>query len=292
MTLAAAWVRRNESLSELIIASDSRISGGGDWDVCPKIVALPRPATVMAMSGWAVEAYAFLIQALNTCALLDGHAVGRTDIGNLAKKLRDVYANSRNHLGPLGGGQAPDVPVLDVALLGWSWRNLCFEGYSYSYLDSGELVMKPLAELEADRPYPAYLFGDAAGEARKRLKALRKERGLPVPKRGEPEAPRVAREAFYDWEPFEVLLHVINDEGIPSVGGAPQLACISQYGESQHFVCRDINGTDFFGGRPVQPEERFDRRIAEFKDGRVSFRHSDRSVMFGGDQRVPNAEDR
>lgn len=282
MTLAAAWVRRNESLRELVIASDSRISGGGNWDVCPKIVALPRPATVMAMSGWAVEAYAFMIQALNTCALLDGHVVGRTDIGNLAIKLRDVYADSRNHLGPLGRGETPDVPVLDVALFGWSWRNLCFEGYSYSYANSGRLLMKPLTELGADTSYPAYLFGDAAKDARKRLKVLREERGLPVPRRGEAQARRVAQEGFYDWEPFEVLLDVIGDGNAPSVGGAPQLARISQYGESEFFVWRDESGTDFFGGRPVQPRERFDRRIAQLKDGRVSFSYSDRSILFGG----------
>jgi hypothetical protein len=72
MTLVAAWVRQNSTLKELIVAAVSRISGGGAWDACPKIVALPRPATVMAMSGWAVEAYAFMLQAINTCTLLGG----------------------------------------------------------------------------------------------------------------------------------------------------------------------------------------------------------------------------
>jgi hypothetical protein len=81
------------------------------------------------MSGDAVEAYAFLIQAINTCLLLDGNLSGRTDIGYLARKIRNVYAESRNHVKDLPANtKNPDTPNLDVVLLGWSWRNLAFEG--------------------------------------------------------------------------------------------------------------------------------------------------------------------
>jgi hypothetical protein len=282
MTLVAAWVRQNSTLKELIVAADSRISGGGAWDACPKIVALPRPATVMAMSGWAVEAYAFMLQAINTCTLQDGHGAGRTDIGNLANKLRDAYADIRTHISDLPDGQkAADIPMLNVALFGWSWRNLRFEGYSYSFDAAGELIMKPLGELNVDTPYPCYLFGDAAPDARRRLKSLMKQRDRPFPRAGDPEAPRVAREAFMDWEPLETLCEVISDPEVRSVGGVPQIARISQYGESEFFVWRDNTGRDYFGGRPVQAMERFDRRIAQLRGQRVTFSFSDRSILFG-----------
>ena len=118
MTLVAAWLRRNSTLRELVIASDSRISGGESWDACPKIVPLPRPATVIAMSGNATGAYSFLLQAINTCNLLDGHVAGRTDIGYLANKLRDVYADSRTHVKDLPSrAAAPDVLTMNVVLL-------------------------------------------------------------------------------------------------------------------------------------------------------------------------------
>jgi hypothetical protein len=132
VTLVAAWLRRNSNLHELVIASDSRISGGESWDVCPKIIPLPRPATVMAMSGDAVEAYVFLLHAINTCNLLEGNRTGRTDLGYIARKLRDTYADLRRHVRDLPFGQdKPGVPDLEVAVFGWSWRNLAFMGYRY-----------------------------------------------------------------------------------------------------------------------------------------------------------------
>ncbi len=224
MTLVAARVRKNRTLRELVIASDSRISGGESWDACPKIVPLPRPATVIAMSGDAVGAYSFLLQAINTCNLLDGHVVGRTDIGYLANKLRDVFADSRSHVGDLPmGSRSPSVLAINVVMVGWSWRNLRFEGYSYRFASEGRLIMTRLGELGEQRAYPAYLFGDASTEARRRVKALIRARGLPIPMRGNSDAEYIASSASLDWEPLEVLLDIIEDPTARTVGGVRRL---------------------------------------------------------------------
>jgi hypothetical protein len=42
MTLGMAWVRNFGSVRELIVVSDSRLSGGQFWDSNPKIMLLPR----------------------------------------------------------------------------------------------------------------------------------------------------------------------------------------------------------------------------------------------------------
>lgn len=281
MTLVTAWVRRNTNLHELVIASDSRISGGESWDVCPKIIPLPRPATAMAMSGDATEAYAFLLHAINTCGLLEGNRTGRTDLGYLAKELRETYADLRRHVRDLPRDQEkPDVPNLEVALFGWSWRNLAFEGYRYSYDKVGALRMHSIGMLATDRPYPHDLMGDAASDAGARLKSLMTSREMPVPRRGDPNASNVAAEAFFDWEPLEVLVEVIKDGSVRSVGGVPQIARIYQYGECELFVWRTVGGTDYFGGRPIQATERFDRRILTLADDGVEITFSDRSIYF------------
>lgn len=282
MTLVAAWLRQNKTLRELVIASDSRISGSESWDACPKLMPLPRPATLMAMSGDAVEAYAFLIQAINTCRLLNGHETGQTDIAYLARKLRDVYGDSRRHVTDLDSGGKVSIPNLDVVLFGWSWRRLRFEGYSYKFNKFGQLWMNDLQQLMPEGPYPIYLFGDAAPTARRRLKALIDERGLPRPHRGDPEAKRVAADAFLDWEPLEVLLDVIGDRGVRTVGGTPQVTRIYQYGDVETFVWRDGQGADYYGGRPVLQAERFDRRVMQFLDGTVQISMSDHSLAYGG----------
>ena len=150
MTLGAIWVRRNSTLHELVVITDSRLSGGGErWDAVPKIIQLPRPGTFVAMSGDAGTAYAFLLQAMNTCALLDGHGTGRTDVRTFATDLEDLFKHSRNHLRVDIRGLSH--PTVDIVLGGWSWRRLRFEGYSYRYDDDGSLHMHRLSELDYGR---------------------------------------------------------------------------------------------------------------------------------------------
>lgn len=278
MTLVALWIRRNRNLHELVMAADSRIAGGESWDSCPKLMPLPRPATMIAMSGDAVEAYSFVIQAINTCSLLDGHLVGRTDIGSLAKSLKGAYGDSRRHVKDLPVGQTePNVPTLEVILAGWSWRNLCFEAYSYFYSNRGVLQMNKL-DLDVDRPFPLHMAGDAARDARRHLKILARERGLPLPIRGDPDAPDVARNAFYDWEPLEIITRAIADQSARSVGGVPQVLKAYQNGLTEAFVWRDADGRDHFGGRPVLGNERFDRRIMQLVVDRIVVSFSDKAV--------------
>lgn len=278
MTLVAIWVRQNATVSELVAVSDSRISGGELWDRCPKLVSLPRPATAMAMSGDATTAYAFLLQAMNTCLLLDGNEVGRTDIRYLAKKLRDVYNDSRSEVSDFPSSQdRPDVPKIDVLLFGWSWRRLQFEAYSYSYGVKGDIIMRPVVELKKEVPYGVYFAGDVKNEARERLKQLLDKRGFPRILRGWNDSKKQAIEAVLNWEPLEILQDMIVDSDVHTVGGAPQLLRIYQYGMSESFVWRTGEG-DYFGGRKVKHGERFDRRIARFVDGDVLIDFSDHSL--------------
>ncbi|WP_156357243.1 hypothetical protein [Frigoribacterium sp. Leaf263] len=278
MTLVALWVRRNATLSELVAVSDSRLSGGESWDRCPKLVPLPRPATAIAMSGDATTAYAFLLQAMNACLLLDGNEAGRTDIRYLARKLRDAYADSRRDVSDLPTGQdQPDVPVLDVVLFGWSWRRLQFEAYSYSYDSTGVLRMHTIRDLEESVPYGVYFAGDARDSAKIRLQKLLEERGSSRPLRGQPDSAEQAKKANLNWEPLEVVQDVIEDASERTVGGVPQLLKIYQYGMSETFVWRTKSG-DYFGGREVKHGERFDRRVASFADGDVVLQYSDRAM--------------
>ncbi|GAA4473496.1 hypothetical protein [Phytohabitans houttuyneae] len=283
MTLVVAWLRKNDSLYELVVASDSRISGGESWDACPKVMALPRPGTVMAMSGDAAEAYTFLLQAINTCNLLDGNLTGRTGLRYFAKKLRDAYADLRNHVSDLPFGQKKaDTPKLDVAVFGWSWRDLRFEGYSFSYDPEGVLRMHNIPSLRREAAYPLHLMGDAASDARRRIHQLMKVRELPRPMRGDPESSQVAHDAFLQWEPLEVIVEMAQDEEARTVGGTPQVIRIYQYGQAEAFVWR-TDDADYFGGRPVQSPERFDRRIMRLQQGEVVTKFSDRSIYFGAE---------
>jgi hypothetical protein len=78
-------------------------------------------------------------------------------------------------------------------------------------------------------------------------------------------------------------MEMIKDGGVRSVGGVPQVARIYQYGECEPFVWRTADGTDYFGARPLQASERFDRRIMTLGDNGVNISFSDRSIYFDGD---------
>jgi hypothetical protein len=57
-----------------------------------------------------------------------------------------------------------------------------------------------------------------------------------------------------------VLLDLSADPEATSVGGAPQVTQIYQYGIAEQFIWRDLHGNESFGGRPLLPLEHAERR--------------------------------
>lgn len=145
-------------------------------------------------------------------------------------------------------------------------------------------------DLDAESAYPVYFAGNAASEARGRLRLLAKERELPVPIRGDPGAHAFTVNAFYDWEPLEVLCELIADNESRTVGGVPQIIKLYQNGLTEGFVWRDPAGRDHFGGRRVLDQERSDRRTVSYEAGNVTIHFSDRSIyareVGGGDEQT------
>lgn len=235
------------------------------------------------MSGDAGTAYAFLLQAMNTCALLDGHNTGRTDIKSFAEDLEDLFQDSRNRSHLRIDIQDLPHPSVDIVLGGWSWRRLRFEGYSYRFDGEGALHMHRLSDLDYGRPYGAYFFGDASASAKRRLREVIEERGLPRPQRGRKGPERTAEkqlaaDAFLDWEPLEILQEIIADPAHDSVGGPPQVVRSYQYGASEGFVWSDTRKGESFGGRPLLEKERHDRRVIAATDGGFAVTFSTRSL--------------
>ncbi len=98
MTLAAAWVRQVSTLRQLVVIADSRGTGGEVWDWCPKVIPLPRPATIGAVAGDLALGYAYLIQAVSATALDEGNRSGRVDIGNFATQVDRLLKPARSPL--------------------------------------------------------------------------------------------------------------------------------------------------------------------------------------------------
>src|ERR1019366_314181 len=70
MTLSMAWIRTVGSHEELVFASNSRLSGGADWDSCPKLMLLPRGDSLIGFAGSTLDAYPLMLQFRNWIARL------------------------------------------------------------------------------------------------------------------------------------------------------------------------------------------------------------------------------
>ncbi len=65
MTIAVGWLRKLDKVQELVVCTDSRLSGYGRWDCGPKLIPLPRQDCVLAFAGHTLYAYPILIQTLS-----------------------------------------------------------------------------------------------------------------------------------------------------------------------------------------------------------------------------------
>ena len=96
MTLGMAWVRNLGSVRELIVASDSRLSGGKYWDSNPKIILLPRSDAVISFAGDTYDAYPLMLQVYNAI-LMHGPAQDRAmDLPELKGHLIRVINRARS----------------------------------------------------------------------------------------------------------------------------------------------------------------------------------------------------
>jgi hypothetical protein len=243
MTLTVAWFRNRGSMEELVMAADSRLSGGQQWDGCPKILTLPRSDALMSFAGLTDAAYPMMLQLANSIAFYPPSQERRLDIAHLRGHTLRLFNQMRGLInGPFAVGQTdPDPPGALFLLGGYSWRYRGFAAWKLVFED-GAFAYRRVVTGPANGEGWHFCFAgdaDAAEHARHRLFALLRE----------PGRERVQADGL-DMEPFEVLRDVIRDGCFPSVGGAPQVAKIYRHLNTQFFAI-EWDGAITVAGRPV-----------------------------------------
>ncbi|WP_429819080.1 hypothetical protein [Ensifer sp. B1-9] len=100
MTITIAWERRLPSGSELVFCSDSRLSGGGNIDVCQKVFPLPREDAAVGFCGSTLLAYPIIHQFVgyvrqykkNIDRAIDGSELPRR-FAALTNRFLEAYIN-------------------------------------------------------------------------------------------------------------------------------------------------------------------------------------------------------
>jgi hypothetical protein len=231
MTLALAWVRKIRNCEELIVASDSRLSGARDIDCCQKILALPRTDSFICFAGDSQFAYPLMQQAFMAILSyergrdrsLDLHDL-RGHIIKVFNKLMESVFSSIKLL------KTPDTTFL---FGGYSWINKKFEVWIIRYSESTGRFGAALAPRWTSGKALIAIAGDWKHEARKRLIAKLRSKDI---------TPQTQKDFHFDWEPFEILKELLLETNKQetkrnrfSIGGAPQIMKVYQ-----HMNCRSL----------------------------------------------------
>ena len=92
MTLCMAWIRKNGQEEELIMATDSRLTGGESWDSGVKLFELPRLDCLLCFSGATSRAYPLILNSISSIKFDNNLASPHTDIHDVLEYLIDLFS--------------------------------------------------------------------------------------------------------------------------------------------------------------------------------------------------------
>ncbi len=116
----------------MIVASDSRLSGGIRWDCCPKLFPLDRGDSAICFAGATFYAYPIILQVQKMINMHDKVKSRAHDIVDLQSNIIDISNNmlGERHGFPSSGEKDPDVTFL---FCGYSWKLSSFCAWEYRY---------------------------------------------------------------------------------------------------------------------------------------------------------------
>lgn len=214
MTLVAAWVRVTPGGEELIVASDSRLTGGITLDHAPKIFRLERQDAVIAYCGPTLVAYPIILQIK---ASLDGHEETRSrvvDIVHLKSHIEKTIESLRSKVADLPSKDGTNK-AFKFLLAGYSWKTNVFRIWTFRFdLKTGEFNA-----YSARKSGDFVFMSDSAKNEKLALDTLiRKMKG--------DEHRSLKR---LNWEPLNILMDIIRNPSIKDIGGPPQLVKIYKH---------------------------------------------------------------
>lgn len=245
---------------ELVVVSDSRLSGYGSLDCSPKIMQLPRSDTVLAYSGDTFFAYPIIHQISEVIRSnrslherVKDYASLRNQILKIMNEMYEFFHSAPKEL---------ENPETSFVLAGYSWFKKEFMIDVINFRKgTRKFENRPVGNLFGRGK--VCFAGDMAPAGINHLKMKLKEKfGDYHRKSADTNSPML------DMEPFEVVRDMIRDSDsrTATIGGAPQIVTISQHMNSRQTAIYwpdRANGRIFLGGCPVLQENYLDNWILD-----------------------------
>lgn len=247
MTLTIAWVREAGNEQELVFASDSRLTGGGNVDQCQKVFALPREDCCIAFAGSTMIAYPFILQLGNAINQYQRSLDREVDIlGVKARVLSLLNFFIRSHNGFLKDDLENDLRATSFLFGGWSWAEARFFLWKISYrADLGRYIAIRTESARAGQKVKASVaaIGDYLPEFHAALRAkLIDEITI---------AEAFGRPLKLNYQPLDTLSTMLLQNKFTKrgkghagkIGGAPQVVAVYPFLRTRYFAVEwDIEG--------------------------------------------------
>lgn len=243
MTLCIAWIRQDNENQELVFATDSCLTGGGEvWKHGVKLFELPRKDCLLCFAGETFKAYPLILNFISSIKFDQKIMNQHTNIREVLEYLCATFTELINQL-TIEIPDPPEDPHAAAKFIfgGWNWKLQVFEFWEIYYGPEQKRFL--YKGFSSDDPRVYHMIGDHIEEAEGLLmeeltKANKKIKGN------------------LDMEPFLVLSKMARDtENFRSIDGALQVAKVYSSGTTEFFgiMWQSVNGKHTFLGRELNP---------------------------------------
>jgi len=218
-------------------------------------MTLPRTDCLISFAGETDYAYPLMLQMARAIEFYPASFDRRVDITAVKGHTIRLFNQMRGLIHDLPGKETtPGDPRTGFLFGGYSWREQQFGIWKLQYqqqIDAYTFHRMKAWRGQREAKMIA-MTGDETLEAHRRLIELLRIRG------------KLSTGGF-DMEPFEVLRDMIRAPEYNTIGGAPQVAKVYRYLQTQHFAVHwpTSEGAPHALGRPALPYERFEAPVID-----------------------------
>lgn len=249
MTIAIAYIRNAVNPPELIVASDSRLSGGERWDCCRKIFPLRRGDSAIVFTGDIERFFPIISQITAFCDEHKKNYSRATALPDLFRHILDLANSLVSQISDLPSGYKYPYGTCTILLCGWNWSpkkgdNNCFIK-EMKYQSKKGVFVQRRRNFSSSKSHAGIHKIIPIGDC---IPAFLKE-----------YAKLANRQTTLDMEPIEIMQKIIDIPHIDSIGGIVQCVKIYQHYNSlpitiQRNECRYLMGRRLFDWEEVSME--------------------------------------